>query len=203
MNWLAWAGLSAAVLSTIAYMPYIIDTVAGRTHPQRAAWLIWSVLGAISFFSQVSEGATASLWFSAVQVSGTIVVFVMSLFVGRGKLVNRSDCWILAAAAFGLFLWYETSSAVYALGIAISISLLGGVATVAKAYRAPQSETISMWVLSFVAAVFASVSVGGFDPLLLAYPVYLMVLNGAIVLAAQIGRTKRLGLPDVAGRVAF
>ena len=97
---------------------------------------------------------------------------------------------MLSLAGLGLALWAATDTAVYALAISITVSLLGGVVTVAKAYAAPHSETISMWLLSFVASAMALAAVGRVDPVLMAYPAYLLVLNGAIVLAILAGRAK-------------
>lgn len=188
-------GLASGLISTFAFIPYIIDTSAGRTSPQRASWLIWSVLGSIAFFSQVYEGASSSLWFAGVQVAGSITVFLLSIFVGTGRFLNRSDYFVLAAAAMGLWLWYVTDTAVYALAITISISLLGGSVTVLKAYRAPETETLSTWAMSLIASLCAIAAVGEVDLILLAYPLYLLILNGAIVLAILLGRGARLARP--------
>ncbi|MEP4195586.1 MAG: hypothetical protein ABJL99_08120 [Aliishimia sp.] len=187
---LALFGMLSAALSTIAYLPYINDTLRGRTHPQRASWLIWSALGSIAFASQLYEGATDSLWFAGVQVSGTIVVFLLSIRLGVGGFLNRQDCYVLLFAAGGLLAWYLTSTAVYAIAITISVSLLGGFVTVRKAYLHPQSETLSSWVCSFVAAGFAVLAVGRLDIILLAYPLYLCGLTGAIVAATLMGRSR-------------
>ncbi|MEM7057967.1 MAG: hypothetical protein AAF557_10300 [Pseudomonadota bacterium] len=190
MSALTFAGILSGVLSTFAYLPYIIDTLARRTRPQRASWLIWSVLGSIAFFSQVFEGASESLWFASVQVSGTIIVFLLSIIIGVGSYLNRSDYFVLLAAAVGLVLWYYTDTAVYALAITISISLLGGTVTIIKAFQDPESETMSTWAISGVASVFAIIAVGKPDLVLLAYPLYLFTLNGAIVMAMTLGRLK-------------
>ena len=188
---LAFLGLAAGVLSTIAYLPYIIDTLAGRTQPQRASWLIWSVLGSIAFFSQVYEGATASLWFAAVQVSGTITVLLLSIWKGQGSYLRRVDYLALAAAAFGLVLWYFTETAAYALSITIGISLLGGVLTVSKSYHNPESETLVTWVVSLAASACALLAVGKMDPVLLAYPAYLFTLYTLFVGAILLGRLRQ------------
>jgi len=188
MNALTFAGILSGIFSTFAFLPYIIDTVARRTRPQRASWLIWSVLGSIAFFSQVFEGATESLWFAGVQVTGTIIVFLLSIIIGVGSYLSRADYFVLLAAAVGLVLWYFTETAVYALAITISISLLGGTVTIAKAFRDPESETMLTWAISFAASIFAIISVGKADWVLLAYPLYLFTLNGAIVMAMMFGR---------------
>ena len=117
---LLFFGIASGVLSTFAYIPYIIDTARRRTRPQRAAWLIWSVLGSIAFVSQVYEGATSSLWFAGVQIAGTIIVFSLSIWVGRGNYLAKTDYLILLAALAGLILWYFTETAAYALAITIT-----------------------------------------------------------------------------------
>ena len=197
-------GLMSGLLSLFAYAPYIRDTLAGRTQPQRASWLIWSVLGSIAFLSQVYEEAGSSLWFAGVQVGGTIAVFLLSIRRGVGGFADGKDCLVLTYAAAGLVLWYATENAAYALAITIGISLLGGAVTVAKAYRAPESETVSTWFLSFVASCCAILAVGAVDWVLLAYPLYLFTLNGAIVGAVMLGRLRDAAvveaLPPVPGR---
>ena len=64
-----------------------------------------------------------------------------------------------------------------------------------QAYRDPDSETMSTWGLSFVASICAIVSVGKLDAVLLAYPLYLFALNGAIVAAILLGRQPQTCLP--------
>lgn len=184
-------GVASGVLSTVAYIPYILDTIAKRTHPQRASWLIWSVLGSIAFISQIYEGATSSLWFAGVQVTGTIIVFLLSIKRGNGRFLSKNDYAILAAAGVGLVLWYFTENAAYALAITISISLLGGLATAVKAFHDPDSETLSTWIISFIASGCAMLSVGKVDFVLLAYPVYLFTLYLSFIVAIALGRARR------------
>lgn len=191
-NPLVLFGLLSAAFSTIAYFPYIRDTLFGRTQPQRASWFIWTVLGSIALCSQLAEGATQSLWFAGAQVTGTAVVFALSIKRGVGGLLNLQDSVVLILAVVGLIAWYLTETAVYTLAVTISISLLGGAVTVRKAYQRPHSETLSTWTCSFVAACLAICAVGQADWVLLAYPVYLFILNGAIVCAIVLGR-RRIG----------
>ncbi len=190
-NAMLMLGIASGVLSTIAFIPYIVDTIARRTHPQRASWLIWSVLGSIALVSQIYEGATASLWFAGVQVSGTIIVFLLSIRRGSGRFLSNNDYAILLAASVGLVLWYFTENAAYALAITISISLLGGLATAVKAFHDPDSETLSTWVISFIASACAMLAVGKMDFVLLAYPVYLFTLYLAFIVAILLGRARR------------
>lgn len=184
----AW-GLLSALLCFFAFLPYLRDTLFRTTRPQRASWLIWSVLSSIAFAAQVYEGASASLWFAGAQVAGTVNVFAASIFRGTGGITSRRDCAVLSVAGIGLVLWYFTDTAAYALAITIAISLLGGTVTVAKAYARPESETGVTWLLSLFGSITAMFAVGTPDPVLLAYPVYLFVLNGAILVAMALGQS--------------
>lgn len=186
-----WAGVFSAGLSVICFLPYIWDTVRRRTQPDRACWLIWAVLSSISFASQWHEGATTSLWFAAAQCGGTLLICGLSIVFGAGRYFSRRNLIIFLIAGLGLVAWYFTDRATYALAIAISISLLGGMTTIYKSYLAPESETLSTWVIAFGASILGFFSVGSFDPILLAYPVYLLVLYIGILGAIGLGRWRQ------------
>lgn len=188
-------GLISGALSAAAYLPYTYATLKGRCRPQRASWLIWLVLGAIGLFSQWAEGAGPSLWFAAVQVSGAGLVAFLSIRFGAGSFLSKSDGAILLLASLGLVTYFLTDTAAYALAITISISALGGVATVIKAFHAPESEAISTWIAGTVSSLFAVLAVGVPHMLLMAYPVYMAVMNAAVVVAILIGRGRRDRLP--------
>lgn len=201
-EWQVIFGLASAVLGLWAFLPYILDTLRGSTEPERASWLIWSVLSAIAFAAQMQEGASESLGFAAAKVTGTVVVLLLAISRGRGVFLSRPDERALWLAVIGLVLWYMTDRAEYALALTITISLLGGTLTIAKSYQRPESETLSSWTMSFLAACCALAAVGSYDWMLLAYPLYLFVLNGAIICAIVLGRatadrTLARGLPRV------
>lgn len=181
-------GLISAFLSLAAFAPYMTDTLRGKTRPLRASWLIWSVLSSISLASQFAEGATISLAYAAAQCGGTIFIFALSIRRGMGTFLKGSDGIVIAAACMGLVIWYVTDNAAYALFLSCAISLLGGSVTVFKSFLDPDSETMSFWTISFVASVFAVLSVGRIDPVLLVYPTYLLILKGAIISAMILGR---------------
>lgn len=187
------------LFSIMALLPYVRDTLNGDTRPQRASWLIWSVLGTIAFFSQIYEGAEESLGFAAVRVLGAVLIFVIAIWKGRGSYLGAIDFGVLAAAALGILAWSYTSNAAYALAVTIGVSLLGGLLTLTKAYHFPGSETLTTWALSLLASICALLSVGRFDPVLLAYPAYLFTLHGMFVTAILLGRRARSVNASVSG----
>ena len=54
-------GLLAGLVGVADTVPYVRDTVRGRTRPHRGTWLIWGVLAVVACVSQRADGASWSL----------------------------------------------------------------------------------------------------------------------------------------------
>ena len=187
-------GLASGVLGAISYGPYLYDIARGQTRPERVTWFIWGVLGVIAFGSQISEGATHSLWPTAVQCLAIVVVLALAIPKGVGGFTRRDVAALLFAAA-GLALWALTHNALLSLLIIVSVDFAGALLTLGKAYRDPSSETLCTWAMSAVAWLCASAAVGRLDFSLLVYPIYLAAVNIAVCVAMLAGR-RHLSIAD-------
>jgi hypothetical protein len=76
--------------------------------------------------------------------------------------------------------------------LAILIDAIGGYLTVIKSYADPASETLITWVLSGTSGIFAAVSVGSLNAVLLAYPIYIVLINYTVVAAILLGRRRSI-----------
>lgn len=177
----------SAILSIIMIIPYVVDIFKKTTKPERASWLIWTVLGLIAFFSQLAKGATDSLWLTGAQTISVLIVFILSIKYGVGGL-NKQDIKALIAAGIGLLLWAITKEALYALFIVITIDFIGVFLTTIKAYKDPKSETTSTWLISGTSGIFGALAVGSFNLVLLLYPVYIIIANYTVVAAIILGK---------------
>jgi len=186
---LSFFGLISGLLACISHIPYLIDILKGTTKPERASWLIWLVLGSISFFSQMAKGATDSLWLVGGDTLGTVLTFILAIKFGVGGLAKR-DLVSLAFAFLGLVLWFFTKEPLTALIIVILVDFAGAILTVIKSYEDPGSETLATWVLCSIAGFFAVLSVGEFNLILLLYPLYLCFINGATAVVILVGKRK-------------
>ncbi len=182
-------GIIAGILSLATNIPYLRDIFRRKTKPERATWFIWSVLNTTAFFSQLAEGASHSLWLNGVQAAGVIIIFLLSIKLGVGGF-SRWDVSALIASGFGLVLWYFTNNAAIALFITIIIGAIGALLTIHKAYVYPDSETMSAWLLAGTAGIFAAISVGTLDYVLLIFPMYIIISNYLVAAAMILGRRK-------------
>lgn len=186
------------LLALAQCVPYIYDILRGRTRPQRAAWLIWFALGGVLFFSQLAKGGHASVWVSLMHMASNLTIFLLALKYGYGRF-TKLDWGSLALAGFGMALWWFTKEPAAALLIAIFVDSIGVALVVKKAYRAPHTETLSSWLFGVGVGLCATLAVGSLNPILLAYPVYVM-LNSALTAGTIIVRRRMLApAPMAAG----
>ena len=186
-------GITAGILGVIGAFTYIRDTYIKKTLPHRFAWLIFLILSVVSFASQAALGAEASLFYAGWFVINNIIIVGLSFRKNGGYGdITTINVVCLVIALMGIVLWKTLSSPLLALISVLIADGIGAILIVIKSYRYPQSETLMMWVLGIVASGFAALSVGKWDPALLASPIQLSLFSMAIVLAIFMGsRTKK------------
>lgn len=184
-----FAGYLSGILILLSFAPYIRDIFRGKTKPERASWLIWSILGSISFFSQFAKGASYSLFMTGAQTVGDLFIFLLAIKYGLGGLLKR-DIIALTGAGAGLLFWYLTKEAAVALFIVIFIDAAGVILTIIKSYERPTTETVSSWVFTCLGGFFACIAVGSFNFILLAFPFYIFLASLAILVAIKLGFQK-------------
>lgn len=151
--------------------------------------MLWTITGAVAFFSQLADGGSQSLWFPALDGLGCLMTFGLSFKYGFGSLKKRDTVGFLVAI-IGLALWYVTNNPLYALTIIIIIDAAGSGLTAWKAFENPMSETYPAWLIIGAAGFLAVLSVGKFDVGLLVYPVYIFIVSFIIVGSIYLGRRR-------------
>ncbi|HYN52750.1 MAG TPA: hypothetical protein VES62_17655 [Thermoleophilaceae bacterium] len=171
-----------AVLAGVAdTVPYIRDTLRGVTRPHRGTWLIWSVLATVVCLSQRADGATWSLLMPATQTVLTSLIFILAIRRGVGG-VSASDRAVMAIAGAGVIGWIIADEPIVATACVIAADAIAAAMMVPKTYRDPDSETLSTFLLASLSGALAAGAVGSPELSLLLYPLYFVVVNGALAL---------------------
>lgn len=181
-------GIVSGLLIITASIPYMIDIVRGRTKPQRMAWVIFLTLSAISFFAQITEGATGSLWFALVMFVQAIMIFFLTMKFGVGGH-SKIDIISLLLSLLILAVWGLTQSAALAIICTVSVNTIGKVLVAIKCYKQPNTEYLPTWVISFMASTLAVISVGSLDWILMLPALQNAVTVGMIALVIISRRT--------------
>ena len=182
---LQFFGLLSGFFAIASIFPYIRDILKHKTKPHRVSWLIFTILGSISFFSQLAKGATYSDIFPGILSINVCIIFLLSLTYGVGG-VTKKDYLVMITVALALVAWYFTKEPAIALYIVILIDAIGVYLTLEKVYKHPETETASLWLMSSLAGLFSLLAVGKSDIILISYPLFIFFADGSIALTAFI-----------------
>jgi len=174
-------GYISGILFILSSVPYVRSILKGNTKPQRITWLIWTVLVFIAFFSQLARGATWSLLLTAGDAITIVIVYIFSFKYGMGGF-RKIDIISLCGAGLSLILWYFTKEPAIALFLIILIDIIGSNLTIIKTWKNPETENWVGWAMCGVGGLFGILSVGSYNYILLAYPVYICFINSLMAI---------------------
>lgn len=142
----------AAALALFGAVPYVLDTLAGRTRPNRATWLVYAVIGCCVVASSWAAGGRWSLLVPVAYIIGPIAILLASLRHGEGgwSWLDRS---CLAGAAVGLLAWLGTGDPRVGVWLHTGVDALGTVPTLLKSWRDPVHENRRAWTIYAVSAL--------------------------------------------------
>jgi hypothetical protein len=172
---------TASFLAILSYYPYIKGILKGKTKPNRATFLIWTVIGVVEIISYLASGGGLASGLLIAYTVGTGLIFVMSIKygVGGGSLL---DITCLLGALVGVLGWVITKNPHVALSLSIIAGMFGYLPTFKKVYLTPKTENTSHWVLCGVAAVFNIFAISKWSLFTASAPVYLLICDGALAL---------------------
>lgn len=174
--WQVAAGAAAGGISAVAFVPYLIDVVRGRTRPSVATWFIWTGVGTLLCASYWASGARASIWVAASYVLGPLVTALAALRYGD-RSFSRFDKGCVLVAALSVGLWIYTGKPLVALGLNVLVDFLGALPTMRNVWRDPGAESRLAWGLFFTGNAVNLLAVEAWTLGGAAYPVYLFVVT--------------------------
>ena len=187
MNYKIVIGIVAALSSFIGYVPYFRDIFLKKTKPHLFSWFIWSLIGGIAFFAQISEGAGSGAWVVGL---GSMICFsigVLAFFQGERKITS-SDWIALSGAMLGLILWQVSRNPLLAIVSVTVADALAFIPSFRKAYNEPREETLITWFVSSFKFILALVATESYSLTTILYPLSLVITNGSFAIMLIIRR---------------
>lgn len=190
--YLVWLG---ALIQLLGSAVYIRDTLRGITKPNRVTWFFWSVAPLIGAAAAITDGVR---W-SALPV---VMVGIMPLLILLASLFNKKSYWQLKKldyicgifAALALILWFITSEPLVAIVFAILADAVAGIPTLVKTCTDPETETTAEYAATVLAAITGLVAVQVWSFVETSFLIYLIILNGGVILVRYKGWIFRLGV---------
>lgn len=180
-----------SALSLIGSGHYIWNTIKGITKPNRVSYFIWGVAPLIGGAAAISSGVTWAVLPVLLSGFSPLLVFLAS-FINPNSYwkLTRFDYACGATSILALVLWYVTEQPVVAIIFALASDFLAGIPTAIKAWKYPETETVSAYVTSGIGNALSFLVMKEFTFVNYAFPGYLVLY--CIYLTFAILR-KRLG----------
>ena len=189
-----------AILNLIGSTTYVVATIRGNTKPNRISWFLWAVIPFIAFSAELSLGVGLQSLMTFMVGFGPLMVFIASF-------VNRKSVWRLTAFDFicgglsvlGLVLWLLTEQGNIAIALSIVADGLAAVPTLVKSYKAPGTESSTVFLLGGVSAAITLTTIDYWTFAHWGFPLYILIINGIFygLIKFELGNKIRLNQSDI------
>ncbi len=169
-------GLITIILSIVGHVPYIIDTVRGKTKPHIFTWIIWSIITLLAFLGQWTKGGGAGSWGTGITGLMAICITIFALKKGT-KDITLSDKIFFIGALLAIIPWYLTKDPTLSIIIAAAIDVSAFIPTIRKTIINPKSETFATYSINIIRHILSLVALERYNLATVLYPVYLLSMN--------------------------
>jgi len=167
-----------ALFSPLVYTKAILR---GEAKPHRTTRFVLLLITSLTTASLFAQHDQVAIWLAGVSTLQSILIFILSIKRGMGGWA-KTDLLCLFIALFGILLWKTTSNPTLALYSAIFADFTGMVPALVKTFYYPKTEVWSFYLLDVFAAGFNLLALKGWSPQEFSYPIYIMLINLAMVL---------------------
>jgi energy-converting hydrogenase Eha subunit E len=129
------------IIDVLANVPYIIDSLRGKTRPNMATWSTWSLINLIIVVAALAAGgAINTVVLGLTYFAGSFSILIIGIFRGTRKY-TKFDVICQAIALMGVVLWQLQGNPNLALITVIIVGEIAALPTIRHAYRYPEEET--------------------------------------------------------------
>ncbi|GAC70244.1 hypothetical protein [Gordonia soli] len=184
--------LLGAAFSMIGSSAYAVYTMRGLARPNRVSWFLWALAPLIGFAAQVDDG----VGWPAVS---TLAIGLGPVVILAASFANRTGYWRLtgfdlscgAVSVLALVLWATFDDPVLAVATAVIADLVGGIPTIRKAWRHPDTERSVVYVFGALNGIITVLSLPQWTVAGAAFPAYLTCLGVGMTLVVRLRGRRR------------
>lgn len=187
------------ILNLAGSVGYALDTIKGKTKPNRVTWMLWALAPMIAFFASLSEGVGLSAIMTFMVGFGPLIVFLAS-FVNRKAYWNitRLDILCGSLAILALILWIITGTGNIAITLSILADLIAGIPTVVKAWKFPETESTNVYRNAALSAIITLLIIDHWTYAAYGFPLYILGICGLLYILIKFKVGVRFNQPKSA-----
>jgi hypothetical protein len=179
----------AGIIAFLGVTPYVIDVIKRKTKPHIVSWFTWTLLLIVATSAAFAAHQTRSALLTLGDTMGTLLVLALGIKYGIAKF-NWFDGLCQVGVIIGLVLWLVFDSPAIAIIASLCIDFIASLPTIKHSWQSPQEETWQAFGLSIIASSLTLLSLNVYKITSLAFPIYLLLANLALVLVVVYRRHK-------------
>lgn len=166
------------LLNFIGGIGYLIDTLNGKTKPNKITWFFWTLAPLIAFAAQIQQGVGLSAWMTFSVGFSPLLIFIASFVNKQAEWkLTRFDIICGVFAVIGLLLWSFTRVGNIAIIFSIFADLIAAIPTFLKAWKAPETESSLIYLLSGINGAIALLVLQTWTFEYYGFPLYILLFN--------------------------
>lgn len=153
---------------------YLIDTIKGKTKPNKVSWFIWAIAPLLAFSAQFQQRVG---WPSLM----TFSIGIVPLFIFLASFLNKKAQWKVtkfdifcgSLSVIGLILWLITQIGNFAILFGILSDGFAFIPTILKSYQQPETENYKAYLASSASGLITLAIIKNWDFANAAFPLYI------------------------------
>ena len=180
------------ILTFVGYVPYIRDTLKGKTHPHAYSWFVWGLIAILIFALQTDANAGPGAY---VMLSGgavSLLIFGLALRFGK-QSITKTDTLFFVLALVSTGIWVFAEQPILALILLWFIDMFGLAPTIRKSWHKPYSETLFLYQTGIIRHGLSILAIVSYNFTTLLFPVTWVSINSFMTIMLTHRRRTRDG----------
>jgi hypothetical protein len=186
-----------ALFSITGTSSYAINTIKGKTKPNRVSWFLWALAPLIAFSAEIKLGVGLRSLMTFMVGFGPLIVFISS-FVNRKAYwkISKLDIACGTLSVLALILWTLTGTGDIAIALSIVTDLLAGIPTIIKAYKEPATESYLAFMFGAISAAITLLTIKQWTLGNAGFPVYIFIICLSLFILIRFPRLRKKRLAN-------
>lgn len=170
------------VISLLGCFSYLIDTLRGKTKPNKVTWFLWFLAPSIAFTAKIKEGVGLQSLLTFMVGFNPLLIFIASFVNKKSQwAVSKLDYVCGGMSILGLILWYITKTGNVAIVLSILADGLAAIPTVVKSYHFPETENYKVFLGGAITAAITLLTIKNWVIAEYAFPLYILLINTVLI----------------------
>lgn len=166
-----------ALISFYGGLTYLIDTLKGKTKPNRVSWFLWTLAPMIAFAAEIDKGVGLTSLMTFMTGFNPLLIIIAS-FVNKKSYwkLNKMDYVYGSISLFAILIWQITGEGNLAILFSILADGLASIPTVIKSYRQPETESGKIFLFGMINAGITLLTIKSWTFAHWGFPIYIFLI---------------------------